>query len=65
MDETENEAFGGPADYDVNGHIIVVYSNLVCIGRLWKGASVAEKTANPRKAAVSDPGERVWNRAEM
>lgn len=62
MDETENEPFGGPADYDVYSHIVAVYSGLVRIARVCKGAGIAEKTANRRKAAVSDPGARVWNR---
>jgi len=57
MDKTENEPFSSPADYKVYDHIVVVYSNLVRIAPLWKGASIAKKTAKPRKAAVSDPGE--------
>lgn len=59
MNETENESLGGPANYDVDRHIVVVHGDLVTIAPLWKGASIAEKTANPRKAAVPDPGERV------
>jgi hypothetical protein len=60
MNETENESLGGPANYDVDRHIVVVHRDLVSIAPLWKGTSITEKTANPRKAAVSDPGERVW-----
>ena len=59
MDEAENESLGGPANYNVDCHVVVVHSDLVAVAPLWKGASIAEKTANPRKAAVPDPGERV------
>lgn len=34
MDETQDEVFGGPADYDINGHIVVVHGDLVAIAPL-------------------------------
>ena len=65
MDETENEPLGCPANYDVNRHVVVVESDLVGIAPLRKGASIAEEAADPRKAAVSDPGKRVWYRVKL
>lgn len=65
MDEAQYEAFSGPANYDVDSHVVVVQSDLVCLAPLWKRASVAEKTANPRKAAVPDPGARVRYRVDL
>ena len=63
MDETKHEALGGPANYDVDGHVVVVECDFVRIVPLWEGAGIAEETANPREATIPDPGARVWYRA--
>ena len=65
MDETEDEAFCGPADYYIDRHVVVVCCDLVCIAPLWKGASIAQKAVKPRRAAVPDPGKRVWSRVKL
>lgn len=64
MDETEDEALGSPADYDIYGHVVVVEGNLVAITPLRKGTCISEATANPRETAISDPGERVRYRVD-
>lgn len=65
MDETQDEAFSGPINYDVDGHIVVVQCDFVRIAPLGKGTSITEETANPGKAAVPDPGARVRDRVNL
>ena len=65
MDEAQDKAFGGPADDDVDRHIVVVQSDLVSIAPLWQGAGVAQEAAHPREAAIPNPGARVRYRVKL
>lgn len=58
VNETEDQAVGGPIDDYVNNHVVFVDCDLVCVLPGTR-ATVAQKTADTREARESDTTQRV------
>lgn len=58
VEETENEAFGGPVDDDVDGHAVGVDGDFLCIGPGVFYTLEAEQATDSGTATDAHAGER-------